>query len=358
MNRIHKFLAWWLTGLMLLLPETLRQRFLHVPDRLTIKLDGHKFTLKLYRGNSNEPVDDRSFLQDDALEKQSTLQWLNNIRDDNTVIIVVIPRQKVLTKSLVLPLASESNLREILGFEMDRQTPFTVDRVYYDSKIIARDTDNQNLQLELFIALRDFVDPILDEVRSWPLQPKVIAISHDNTNEHDNINLLPSEARPPSNNNTDPLTLGLAVCASVLLIAVLVAPLIQQQQILETLKSHVDNSRNQAKKLLPLTREKEKIQTRNQFLTEKRQSQIPVIEILDELTRILPDDTWLNRMIIRDNEVQLHGESDAATSIIQILENSALFTNAQFRSPVTQNNATNKDKFHLSTTIIDGNNES
>lgn len=341
-----------------MLPEVLRQRFLHIPDRLTIELDEHTFTLKLYRDNSNEPADLRSFLQDDALEKQSALKWLNNIRDDNTVIIVVIPRQKVLTKSLILPLASESNLREILGFEMDRQTPFTVDRVYYDSKIIARDTDNQNLQLELFIALRDFIDPILDEVRSWPLQPKVIGISHDNTNELDNINLLPSEARSPSNNNPDPLTLGLAVCASVLLIAVLVAPVIQQQQILETLKTQVDNSRHQAKKLLPLIREKEKIQTRNQFLTEKRQSQTPVIEILDELTRILPDDTWLNRMIIRDNEVQLHGESDAATSIIQILENSALFRNAQFRSPVTQNNATNKDKFHLSTTIIDRNNES
>ena len=76
-----------------------------------------------------------------------------------------------------------------------------------------------------------------------------------------------------------------------------------------------------------------------------------MIDSINELTRILPDDTWLNRLVIRNNKMEIQGESTAATAIIEIVENSSYFRDVQFRSPVTRNNATGKDKFNVSANL-------
>ena len=55
--------------------------------------------------------------------------------------------------------------------------------------------------------------------------------------------------------------------------------------------------------------------------------------------------------MINGNEVQVYGESDAATAIIQLLENSDTLVNAQFKAPITKNNATGKDRFQASANI-------
>jgi len=74
---------------------------------------------------------------------------------------------------------------------------------------------------------------------------------------------------------------------------------------------------------------------------------MPVIKIIDELTQLVPDDTWLTRFSILKGEIQLQGESNTASSMIPVIESSNNFTEARFRSPVTRNNISNKDKFNL-----------
>ena len=44
--------------------------------------------------------------------------------------IFCIPESSTLTRNLSLPAAAEDNLRQVLGFEMDRQTPFKADQVH------------------------------------------------------------------------------------------------------------------------------------------------------------------------------------------------------------------------------------
>jgi len=345
-KQLQEFLTWWLTGLLYLLPETLRLKVKYIPDRLTIALNNRDYVLTYFHGSANELIEQRIFPRDDELEKASALQWLSPIIDSDTEIVVLMAEQQVLRKSLTLPITAEKDLAEILRFEMDRQTPFTIDDVYFDYSIVKRDPEQQKIQLELFVTPKQQIDQILEEIHSWRLRPKAVIIG-DNDNAIEGINLLPFDARSSTNNRANPLTCALAACAVVLFIAALYAPLTQQQKVLHDLEQDVNNSRVRAKQALTLGKEKESILARRKFLTEMRTIQIPAIEILEELTNVLPDNTWLNRLRIADGEIQIHGESDTATSIIQIIENSDYFQNAQFRSPVTQNNATKKDKFHV-----------
>ena len=45
-------------------------------------------------------------------------------------VVLCLPADKVMARKLMLPLVAEENLRQVLGFEMDRQTPFSLDQVY------------------------------------------------------------------------------------------------------------------------------------------------------------------------------------------------------------------------------------
>jgi general secretion pathway protein L len=77
------------------------------------------------------------------------------------------------------------------------------------------------------------------------------------------------------------------------------------------------------------------------------------VELLEELSRRLPDDTWLFRLEVRDGKVHLQGTSTRASSLIAELEGSAFFQGARFASPVTQDGASGRERFHLSASVVE-----
>ena len=46
---------------------------------------------------------------------------------------------EALVRRVTMPAATEENLRQVLGFEMDRLTPFRADDVYFDYRVVSRD---------------------------------------------------------------------------------------------------------------------------------------------------------------------------------------------------------------------------
>jgi general secretion pathway protein L len=72
--------------------------------------------------------------------------------------------------------------------------------------------------------------------------------------------------------------------------------------------------------------------------THKTESQLVTAWVT--LARILPDDTWLQALSLRDGRVQVEGNSNNAEILISLIENSKLFKNAKFTAPVVdQQNA-------------------
>jgi general secretion pathway protein L len=70
-----------------------------------------------------------------------------------------------------------------------------------------------------------------------------------------------------------------------------------------------------------------------------------VIDVLEVLTRLLPDDTWLDRFELRGGQIKIQGESKAASSLIPLIEAAPLFRNVSFAAPVTHNVRTAKERF-------------
>ena len=67
------------------------------------------------------------------------------------------------------------------------------------------------------------------------------------------------------------------------------------------------------------------------FLTVRREQSPLAIEILADITRLLPDDTYLDRLVIGQTNVQIQGKSQNAQQLIEKVNESELFDAASFR---------------------------
>ena len=90
---------------------------------------------------------------------------------------LLLSREQVLSKRVQLPLAAESNLRQALAFEMDRHTPFNAQAVYFDYQVLERDRERGQLHLDMVVAPRSLVDPLLEVLEPRGLAPTGVDVA-------------------------------------------------------------------------------------------------------------------------------------------------------------------------------------
>ena len=265
----------------------------------------------------------------------------------STRIEVAVAPDKVLLKQIQLPLAAEENLRQVLGFEMQRQTPFRAEQVYFNYRVLARRPHNQQLDVQLSVVPRTVIEGIMDSVAGWRLEPCERAAK---TDQDDGVfAFAPGDAgqRPSSG-----LKRGLLVLNLALLVAVVAIPLVQQQHYLEQLRVQLGEIREAATTASNLQQRIDQHQTRSDYLFAQKSGRPASVQLLEELSRRLPDDTWLFRVEVRGAKVNLQGTSTRASALIAELEGSRFLEDVRFASPVTQDGASGRERFHLSARIV------
>lgn len=345
---IRAFWSWWSTELLAMLPEQARNALQPGGTRLFLELDGTDVVASHGSTHAAEPVARYSLA--DGINTPA-----NNFGDDDTLsnvreIVLCLPRDRVLIKPLNLPLATEENLREVLAFEMDRQTPFTADQVYYDFTVTARNAVEQSLELSLVLTPRQELDGILTSLANRGIHPDLVAVHFDNTGELHNVNLLPEKHRGSKAVTPQLVNIILGILALVLLAAAVSLPLLGQRHKIKMLEPLLETAETKAEVTGRLRDTVDKLMSESRFLVKKKQSSLLVLQIMDEVTRILPDDTWAFQIQIRGPEVQIQGQSASAAALIPLIEASDILHNARFRSPVTQVPRSNLERFHLSAT--------
>jgi general secretion pathway protein L len=91
-------------------------------------------------------------------------------------------------------------------------------------------------------------------------------------------------------------------------------------------------------------------QTAAQQLLERRKQEMPsTVMILEALSQILPDHTYVTELRVEANKVRLIGITRDAPSLIELLERSELFSQATFFAPTTQSASSLGENFHIET---------
>jgi general secretion pathway protein L len=73
-----------------------------------------------------------------------------------------------------------------------------------------------------------------------------------------------------------------------------------------------------------------------------------VIALLDDLAARLNDDTYLERLSIENNQIQLQGQSKEAAGLISVLSASPFLANPKLEGQIQPDPRTGKDRFTIS----------
>lgn len=271
-------------------------------------------------------------------------------KDDQRELALTLPPRYVLHKTLVLPLATEENLRQVLEFQMEQHTPFAANQIYFGHRVTARDFEAGQLTVEFAATPRYVVDAAIKTLTDQGSSVRAVFVE-DMLSAGHLVNLLPAAVgKTPSMLRYGPNP-WLATLIVLLALTAMAAPLVIKREAVVQMLPWVDKGKKAAETVDAVRRDLEARVDQHNYLLVKRQAVPTVIQTLEELTRVLPDDTWVQSLDIKGNELQIQGETASSVRMIGLFEQSNLFKDASFRSPLTKGQASGTERFQLALQI-------
>lgn len=346
---LPRFFAWWGSQLLACLPERWRARLAGRSESLLLERREREVMVWRERGGVASEFGSIDLALPAEAQAEEFRRLRARIENPGVRSVFVMPGARALTRNLTLPSAAEENLRQVLSFEMDRQTPFKADQVYFDGRIATRDAVARNMRVELVVMPRSQLDPEIAAIAGGTLDLDGVDIwrAEPGSARHQ-INLLPVERRARRRDMRLPINLGLAAAAIVLLVFNMSQSLANRAVAVETMRAEVAKVEAEARQVSELRKSLQDSIGGANFLADKKRKGPVVIGLLDDLARRLKDDTYLERLSIENNQIQLQGQSKEAAGLIGVLGASPYLSNPRFEGQIQPDPRSGKDRFTIS----------
>jgi general secretion pathway protein L len=350
--KISAFWRWWADELSQLVPE--RFAALHGAARVpVVAMDREELALVEPRAlvGPDTRVDLASL--DEARRRGAVRSLLERAGESRARARLCLGQEEALVRRLNMPAATEENLRQVLAFEMDRLTPFRAEEVYFDYRVLARDPAAGNVSVLLAVARRELVDARVEQVRAAGVNVQGVSVRDDAGQGAAALDLLPSEQRGERESAQERLVQRILIVVVFLLVFVaLTFPIYRKRAAILSLFPLVNQAAQDAQATDGIARELEKQVADYNFLLAKKHGNYPPIAYLEEVTRLLPDNTWVQQLDVKSagkgREVQVSGETASSSRLIEILEQSRMLQNATTRGSETRGSQPNTVRFLIS----------
>ena len=103
--------------------------------------------------------------------------FLRKNRISPTSVFLGIPRSIAILRYLEFPIVLKENLRESLGYELEKHIPFSSEDVYFDFQVISEDKAAGRLQLLLVVVKKQTLSPFLELARQLDVGVSGVEIS-------------------------------------------------------------------------------------------------------------------------------------------------------------------------------------
>jgi general secretion pathway protein L len=334
-------------ALLAMLPAGLRRQLGVRHRRLLLSLDGEGLQLRAL-------VDDQSSLigmvpVDDAM----LLEQLRARLDESAGNVprwLLLDIDQTLRPVLAVPASAEPRLREMMAHEIDRQTPFALDQVSFEPRVISRDPVTRQLRVELVVLPKQRLDAALEQLGSMAAGLAGVDIVNA-SGARLGVNLLPLTGRAARSNRARSLNLWLGVIAVAALLASMWLILGNRRAAFDAASTQLAAAKLEAREVGKLRNAlKGSIQAAN-FLAKQRAQQPTTLELLADLTRRIPDSTSLEKISINDGNVVLIGQSQQASALVGLLQTSALIKKPTLTGSVQADPRTGKERFTLTAVV-------
>ncbi len=334
-------LRWWRRSLLAWLPVRWQWALGWSRSRLLLARDGEQLIVQRDTAGELQPV-----LQLPWPQSPADLEPVLDARVRGLPRYWVLPAPAVLRRSLRLPAAAAPRLRDVVGFEIDRQTPFEPGQVHYDVREGDTLPDGQ-LQVELVVIPRPALEQWLQQSGSWAGQLAGVD-ADDGSGQPLGVNLLPVSQRFVARDPMRRWNLLLGAAAVVLLALAGNQLLLNRERAADQLREQVNAAARDARAVAAEREHLQRLVDGAAFLEEKRTAQASTLEVWNELTRLLPDGTYLEKLSVEGRTLQLIGLSREASQLVPLLQASPLWTKVNLTGVLqADGGAGGRDRFTL-----------
>lgn len=275
---------------------------------------------------------------------------------------LLLPAGSGLRRRVALPAAAAERLRDVLGFEIDRQTPFSAADVYYDARVLGRRGDGQ-IDAELVVVPRAALETALQALGA-PLRATLAGVDLEGEPVLEGfadavpeptalgVNLLPEPLR---RRQRDPRALWNLVLATIAVIAAgagLAQVLDNRRTAAEAYEAEAKTNATRAKRVADQRKQLIDLVEGLAFLQRARSGRPTTVEVLDELTKRLPDNTFVEKVSIEGDRLMVIGLSPEASRLVERLEGSKLWRQMTLAGALQPEPRTGKDRFTLQGELV------
>jgi len=291
--------------------------------------------------------DHRIRIADGSIEESLPAAWASMLRGSRAEL--VLRANRFLFRPLELPKRAVEFLDGIVRAQIDRLTPWTAGEAVF-SWTPPKDAPNDRIELTIAATARALVAPYVQAIADLGAASVVVLTVPADAEPHAApIKVFEQRARGVFEIDRIRRTLvalfmlsGLAAAVSMGYSAVALDSLDGEQQAL---------SRKIAARRAALHTGPEFAVSAQRMLERRKQSMPSSVIVLEALSQILPDHTYVTELRIEADKLQIVGVTRDAAALIALIEQSPHFTRATFSAPTTRTPGEPGERFHIEAQI-------
>ncbi|MCK5356236.1 MAG: pilus assembly protein PilM [Methyloprofundus sp.] len=350
---IAGFFKWWGSQLSFLLPQKFLDALARGKSLIVVEVKATAIKLSYIHQQQETFLGEFEF--NDLAKEELHGLIASHSQYSDAQIVLRVPEHLSVVQDVYLPAAAADNLHQVMSYELDRYTPFNKDQVYFDVVKIGPANNNALIHLVLILVRKTSLETMYEQCLSLGLQPfyadSAVHIDVPDKVNHQ-YNLLPKNLCQTVSKKPLLVMLGSMVLMLVLLTTLIFLPLKVLDDNLADLKKHVRKVEKVALEIEDSKKSIDYLYQATQAIIDKKNAAPSMIELINTVSEVLKDDTWVSNLRYFNKTLQLSGQSGSASNLIGSLEKIRLLSNTRFISPVTKDNRTGLERFKISTEVI------
>jgi general secretion pathway protein L len=341
---LKEIFAWWAARMLECLPQRLRQFDIGSDSALIVAVaDAAPSPLtvmvsRIQRGS--ESLAGRFVLDDQGRSAIRALAGASKHR----VVRLRLPSACLLEQTLLLPLGTERDMASVLGFEIDRVTPFAVEEILWQFAIEQRDRANGRLKVRLSLVPKAPWAPLLTALGDSGIIVTTVEVPRVGSNAC-RIDL--DRERSQRETSARRRRIALASLFGAMAVTAVLLPFVLQGLALQGLNQRIADLRPAVAKAEALRQQITNGATGIDVMAAEQARIGDSLAVLTAVTTALPDDTYLTSLSLQQGHLSLAGQSGAAAKLIGLLSDNGLIHNAAFDAPITRTDQSRADIFSI-----------
>lgn len=341
----RSFLAWWGQALATWLPARWRVLLGLTGDRLLFQRQDDQIEMMWLEGSQRHML-----ARLPATVTPDELRAVLGTRLTDLPRWWLVPSGMALRRRLLMPAAAAERLQDVLKFELDRQTPFTANEACFDARVIGMRTDGQ-LDVELAaVPMAAFAGGLAQ------LGALADGMAGADVEDADGVplgvNLLPEAARVTAQAPQRGLHRVLAAVAVVAIVFAAWAMLDNRRAAADAFAAQVDGRADAARQVAAQRQQLVDLVAGTTVLNQTSARRPTALEVMDDVTRRLPDNTYLEKFAIEGDRLTLIGFSPEASGLVARLQGSPLWRNPALSGALQPDPRTRIDRFTLTAELL------